>query len=244
MPTSALAPRHVAIILDGNGRWAQQQGLSRSEGHREGARAVREVVAHARERGVEVLSLFAFSSLNFGRSTEEVQGLMALLAHYLETEGPQLVAQGIRLVGIGEREYLSPAVRQKLTEVERATAGGEAMTLVLAASYDGRRDLLRAVQRLTLLANRHELLPADVTEPQLLAALSTGALPEVDLLIRSSGEQRLSGFLPIEACYAELIFVPTLWPDFTPAHFDDCLAEYHRRERRFGRPSHSADLSI
>ena len=236
-------PRHVALIMDGNGRWAEQQGLPRTEGHRIGARTVREVVRHARAEGVKVLTLFAFSSLNWGRPTDEVRELMALLEAFLTDEEAELVQNDIQLVSIGEREFLPSRVRNLLTKVEQATAHCGAMKLVLAVSYDGRRDLIRAIQHLTALASKGELLPADVTEPQVMRALSTRALPDVDLLVRTSGEKRLSGFLPMEACYAELVFVDVLWPDFTTADFDACVAEYRHRERRFGlagAPAHPA----
>jgi undecaprenyl diphosphate synthase len=230
----ATPPRHIALIMDGNGRWAEQQGLARSEGHRAGARTVRTVVRHARSRGVEVLTLFAFSSLNWGRPTDEVRELMALLEAFLNDEEAELVQNDIRLQCIGEREFLPGSVRALISRVEASTAHCRSMKLVLAVSYDGRRDLIRAIQRLTALASQGNLLPADVTEPQVMAALSTCDLPDVDLLVRTSGEKRLSGFLPMEACYAELVFVDVLWPDFTAADFDECVAEYRHRERRFG----------
>jgi undecaprenyl diphosphate synthase len=230
----ATPPRHIALIMDGNGRWAEQLGQPRTEGHRAGARTVRTVVRHARQRGVEVLTLFAFSSLNWGRPTDEVRELMALLEAFLNDEEAELVQNDIRLECIGEREFLPGSVRALLARVEAATAHCRSMKLVLAVSYDGRRDLIRAVQRLTALASQGSLLPADVTEPQVMAALSTRSLPDVDLLVRTSGEKRLSGFLPMEACYAELVFVDVLWPDFTAVDFDACVAEYRHRERRFG----------
>ena len=220
--------------MDGNGRWAESKGLKRAEGHARGVEVVREVVRHARALGVPHLTLFAFSSLNWGRPSEEVGGLMRLLHDFLESEVPEMLARGIRLKGIGERAMLPAWVRGKLEEVEARTARGQEMTLSLALSYDGRRDLVSAARRLVDLARRGLLLPADVGEETLMGALSTAESPEVDLLIRTSGERRLSGFLPLEACYAELVFLEKAWPDFTPADLDAALAEFEGRQRRFG----------
>jgi len=229
-----MLPRHLAIIMDGNGRWAQQRELPRGSGHVEGAEAVRRVVRHARSSGIEWLTLFAFSSLNWGRPTEEVADLMQLLMKFLNEERDELVEKDIRLTAIGEREYLPAVVRHALEKVEAATAHCRTMNLVLAVSYDGRRDLVNAVRRLAEQAHRGELLPADVGEQQVMSALSTRRLPDVDMLIRTSGEIRLSGFLPIEACYAELVFIDCLWPDFGEKEMDAALDDYASRNRRFG----------
>jgi undecaprenyl diphosphate synthase len=228
------APRHVAIIMDGNGRWAQNQALPRTAGHEKGAEAVRATVRAARKRGLECLTLFAFSTLNWQRPTDEVRDLMSLLENFLVDELPEMLQNGIRLVAIGERELLPSRVRKRLEEAETRTAHNEDMTLVLAVSYDGRRDLVRAARQIAELARRGELLPADVDEAQLAGSLSTADLPDVDLLIRTSGEIRLSGFLPFEACYAELYFTETLWPDFGAEQLDEALANYAHRQRRFG----------
>ena len=229
-----MLPRHVAIIMDGNGRWANTRGWVRTKGHHEGAEAVRRTVRQARRRGVDWLTLFAFSSQNFGRPAEEVGALMQLLEEFLVEERQEMLDNGIRLTAIGEREYLPRRVREVLAETEAATAHCTDMRLVLAVSYDGRRDMVRAVKRLTSLAAKGLLLPADVGETQVMEALSTSEMPDVDLLIRTSGEQRLSGFLPIEACYAELHFVDKLWPDFDEADLDRALDEFGGRQRRFG----------
>jgi undecaprenyl diphosphate synthase len=228
------APSHVAIIMDGNGRWAQNQALPRTSGHEKGAEAVRATVRHARKRGLECLTLFAFSTMNWQRPTDEVRDLMSLLENFLIDELPEMLQNGIRLVAIGERELLPSRVRKRLEEAEERTAHNEDMTLVLAVSYDGRRDLVRAARQIAELARRGELLPADVDEAQLAGSLSTADLPDVDLLIRTSGEIRLSGFLPFEACYAELYFTETLWPDFGADQLDEALANYAHRQRRFG----------
>jgi undecaprenyl diphosphate synthase len=233
-------PRHVAIIMDGNGRWAQSRGLPRTAGHEKGAEAVRETVRHARRIGLECLTLFAFSTLNWQRPTSEVRDLMDLLERFLVDELPEMLANGIRLVAIGERELLPAKVRKRLEDTEARTAHGRDMTLVLAVSYDGRRDLVRAARQIAEMARRGELLPADVDEAQLASVLSTADLPDVDLLVRTSGEKRLSGFLPFEACYAELHFTPTHWPDFGAEALDAALAEFAHRHRRFGMTGEQA----
>lgn len=229
-----MKPEHLAIIMDGNGRWAEQRGLPRGRGHVEGAEAVRRIVRHARKSGISHLTLFAFSSLNWGRPTSEVADLMELLLRFLADEKQEMLDRDIRLSAIGELDFLPSRVRQALADVAAATAHCRSMRLVLAVSYDGRRDLVEAVRRLTDLASRGQLLPADVSEQQVMAALSTRRLPDVDLLIRTSGEQRLSGFLPLEACYAELYFIDRLWPEFDEQDLDAALEDYARRQRRFG----------
>ncbi len=229
-----MLPEHVAIIMDGNGRWAQRRELPRTSGHEQGAEAVRRTVRHARRLGIRYLTLFAFSTLNWARPQEEVHELMLLLESFLRDEREELLENGIRLMAIGERELLPPQVRRVLEETEAVTAHCEDMVLVLAVSYDGRRDLVRAVRQITALASRGELLPADVSEELIARSLSTAHIPDVDLLVRTSGEIRLSGFLPFEACYAELYFTDTHWPDFGEAQLDEALATYARRQRRFG----------
>ena len=220
--------------MDGSGRWATQRALERSVGHEAGAETARRVVRWARQREIPHLSLFAFSSLNWGRPSEEVSALMRLLERFLLEEEEELIDKGIRLRAIGERSYLPAPLRTLLERVEEKSAGGDALQLTIAVSYDGRRDVVRAARRLVELARRGELLPADVTEPQLFSCLSTDQLPDVDLLIRTSGERRLSGFLPLEACYAELSFNDKLWPDLTVADLEEELGAYLERQRRFG----------
>lgn len=229
-----MKPNHVAIIMDGNGRWAQQRGMNRGKGHVEGAEAVRRVVRYARKLEIPCLTLFAFSSMNWGRPTVEVADLMDLLLEFLFRERKEMLDNDIRLTAIGEREYLPASVRATLARVEADTAHCKSMNLVLAVSYDGRRDMVNAVKRLTELAAAGELLPADVTETQVMQALSTRHMPDVDLLIRTSGELRLSGFLPLEACYAELYFMDKLWPEFDQEDLDNALEHYANRQRRFG----------
>lgn len=234
---------HLAVIMDGNGRWAESQELPRSSGHERGAEVVREVARHALKRGIPYLTLFAFSSMNWGRPSDEVRSLMDLLCHFLESREREMIEEGICLTGIGEREMLPPRVLELLERVERNTANNRKLKLSLAISYDGRRDLVRATKRLVSLARSGELLPADVREELILSELSTRSIPDVDLLIRTSGERRLSGFLPLEACYAELIFIDKMWPEFTPQDLDHALVEYEQRQRRFGLTRHQLEVS-
>lgn len=236
--------KHLAVIMDGNGRWAELQGLPRTKGHERGAEVVRDVTRHARARGIQYLTLFAFSSLNWGRPSDEVRALMELLCEFLTSQEEEMIAEGIRLRGIGEREMLPTHVRSLLERVERNTAHNDKLLLSLAISYDGRRDLVRAAQRLVALARKGQLLPADVHEDSILRELSTQDSPDVDLVIRTSGERRLSGFLPIEACYAELVFIDKLWPSFTTDDLDAALNEYEQRQRRFGLTGHQLEMSL
>lgn len=236
--------KHLAVIMDGNGRWAEIQGLPRTKGHERGAQVVRDITRHARQRSIQYLTLFAFSSLNWGRPSEEVGSLMELLCQFLTSQEEEMIQQGIRLRGIGEREMLPSHVRKLLERVEQNTAHNQELLLSLAISYDGRRDLVRAAQKLVSLAQKGMLLPADVREDLILSELSTQDSPDVDLVIRTSGERRLSGFLPIEACYAELVFIDKLWPDFTAHDLDEALNEYELRQRRFGLTGHQLDISL
>ncbi len=236
--------KHLAVIMDGNGRWAESKGLPRTVGHERGAEVVRDVTRAVRQRGITHLTLFAFSSLNWGRPSSEVQALMDLLCHFLESQEIEMIAEGIRLKGIGERAMLPANVLQLLERVERNTMHNEAMILNLAISYDGRRDLVRATKQLVSLACQGQLLPADVREELIMTELSTGALPDVDLLIRTSGERRLSGFLPVEACYAELVFIEKMWPEFTTDDLDEAIDEFDHRQRRFGLTGHQLEVSM
>ena len=226
--------RHVAIIMDGNGRWASERGLPRSEGHRRGAVAVREAVRAARELGVQALTLFAFSEQNWGRGSDEVMQLMRLLAKFLVDERRELLSRGIRVRSIGQVARLPRFAAAPLATLEADTAAGAQMTLCLALSYGGREALTAAARTLVEDATRGRLGPGDVTPQVLEARLGTSELPPLDLVIRTSGEQRLSNFLLWESAYAELVFLPVLWPDFRRAHFEAALAEFGRRDRRFG----------
>jgi undecaprenyl diphosphate synthase len=230
-----LLPRHVAVIMDGNGRWAQRRGLPRIEGHRKGAIAVREVVRAAREVGVRALTLYAFSSQNWNRPPEEVGALMQLLRDYVVEERPEIMDNAIRLIAIGDVDRLPDFVREPLEALMRDSAGNRAMTLCLALSYGGRESIVSTARALAELAARGALKPEDITEDHFSAALQTGGLPQLDLMIRTSGEERLSNFLLWEAAYAELYFTQTHWPDFGREELLRALESYRGRERRFGR---------
>jgi undecaprenyl diphosphate synthase len=227
-------PRHVAIIMDGNGRWAQRRGLPRVEGHRRGARSVREVVRAAREIGLGAITLYAFSSQNWQRPPEEVATLMQLLRQYVIEERAEIMDNGIRLIAIGEVDRLPRFVLDPLEELMQDSAGNRDMTLCLALSYGGRESIVEAARAMCELAARGALRPDEVTEEKFSAALQTGPLPKLDLLIRTSGEERLSNFLLWEAAFAELYFTDTYWPDFGRDELEKALASFRQRERRFG----------
>jgi undecaprenyl diphosphate synthase len=220
-------PRHVAIIMDGNGRWAEQRGLPRVAGHREGAESVRDVTRTARRVGVRALTLYAFSAENWGRPEDEVTGLMALLAQFLEGERPEMMQNGIRLNAIGQLERLPGKVQRKLAEVRAETATNDGMTLTLALSYGGRQEIVAAARRA---AARGPALSVEDME----AGLWTAGLPELDLLVRTSGERRISNFLLWQCAYAELYFAEELWPDFRQRQLLTAIADYQGRQRRFG----------
>lgn len=230
-------PRHVAIIMDGNGRWAHQQGLPRIEGHREGAKSVRDIVRSARELGISALTLYAFSEQNWDRPPEEVDALMELLYRYVLDERAEILDNDIRLATIGEIERLPPFVRQALGALMKISAKGSSMVLCLALSYGAREDITRAVRRLADRALHGDIDLSAIDEATVEAELSTSHLPPVDLLIRTSGERRLSNFLLWELAYAELHFTPTMWPEFRRSHLVEAIAEFQRRERRYGRTS-------
>ena len=224
-------PNHVAIIMDGNGRWATQRGKGRPAGHLAGAKTVRRIVEHARRRQVPVLTLYAFSSDNWSRPIEEVNALLALFRRYLAAEVPRCVEHGIRLTIVGRRDRLTPQLRRDIAAAERATRRETGMHLRLAIDYSSRDMIVRAAARVP----EGTIVERD-TFAQALAASANemGATPDVDLLIRTGGEQRLSDFLLWECAYAELVFSRRLWPDFTEHDFEGALQEYASRDRRFG----------
>jgi undecaprenyl diphosphate synthase len=231
----SLLPRHVAIIMDGNGRWAQRRGLARVEGHRQGAQSVRKVVRAAREVGLRALTLYAFSAQNWARPPEEVGTLMQLLRDFLIEERPEIMDNAIRLTTIGDVDRMPDFVRDPLEALMRDSAGNRAMTLCLALSYGGRESIISTTRALCELAARGALKPADVNDERFSAMLQTGGMPQLDLLVRTSGEVRLSNFLLWEAAYAELYFTDTLWPDFGKEEFLHALESFKGRERRYGR---------
>ena len=233
--SSRPAGLHVAIIMDGNGRWATARGLPRILGHRAGAQAVRRVVEACCELGVKALTLYAFSWENWDRPADEIHELMGLLDEFVRGETPTLLANQIRLRAIGRLEELPPGVTANLRRAIERTAHFERMTLTLALSYGGRQEIVDAARRLARLVQRGELSPEDIDEARVAQQLYAPDLPDPDLLIRTSGEQRLSNFLLWQSSYTELYVTPTLWPDFSKEDLIGAIAEYERRERRFGR---------
>jgi undecaprenyl diphosphate synthase len=227
-------PRHVAIIMDGNGRWAQRRGLPRIAGHREGAESVRDVVRAARQIGLEAITLYAFSAQNWARPPDEVSALMGLLRDYLVEERDEIMENGIRLRAIGEVERMPPVVRDPLDRLLAESAPNRDMTLTLALSYGGRESIARAARRAAALAAEGKRDPEEIDADRLGSLLPTSDLPPLDLLVRTSGELRISNFLLWEAAYAELFFTDALWPDFRRADLIAAIEAYSARERRFG----------
>jgi len=225
---------HVAIIMDGNGRWARARGLPRTAGHRRGAETVRTVVEAAAEMGVSILTLFGFSSENWNRPESEVRDLMGLLRLYLRNEIATLLKNGIRLCVIGERARLAPDIVALIEEAEARTADGRRLTLVIALNYGGRQEIVRAARRLAMAARAGQIEAERIDEDLFAQHLFTAALPDPDLLIRTSGEQRVSNFLLWQMAYTEFVFVDTLWPDFSREEFESAIREYRGRERRYG----------
>jgi undecaprenyl diphosphate synthase len=227
-------PRHVAVIMDGNGRWARQRDLPRIEGHRAGVRAVRETVRSCRELGIRHLTLYAFSVENWKRPRLEVTALMQLLTHYLKAEIDEMRENGIRLGVIGDWSRLSKGVRKALRAAMESTSEGSDMDLFLALSYGGRDEIIRAVRKIAGAVAGGELEPDDIDEESFPRYLDTPEIPDPDLLIRTSGELRVSNFLLWQIAYTELHVTPVLWPDFGRPQLLEALEEYARRERRFG----------
>jgi undecaprenyl diphosphate synthase len=231
---TAAPPRHVAIIMDGNGRWAASRHLPRVAGHREGARAVRRTIEAAIRHGVAWLTIYAFSSENWRRSAGEVLDLTGLLRHYLRNEIAELSANGVRMRFIGDRSRFDADIVNDLGQAERDTAGNQRLNLTVALSYGARAEILAAALAMGRAIRDGQLDPDAATEDCFGGFLSTAGIPDPDLIIRTSGEKRLSNFLLWQAAYAEFAFPDVLWPDFTEAHFAAALADFARRERRFG----------
>lgn len=227
-------PRHIAIIMDGNGRWAEQRGLPRAAGHKAGAEAVRRAIQAAADHGVEALTLYAFSSENWRRSAEEIADLTGLMRFYLERELATLEREGVRLKLIGDYSAFGPDLVARLERAIERTAKNSRLTLVVALNYGSRAEIAAAARTLAGKAVAGEIAPDLIDEAAIAAELQTRDLPELDLLIRTSGEVRLSNFLLWQAAYAELLFLDTLWPDFDEPAFAEALAKYASRERRFG----------
>ena len=226
--------QHLAIIMDGNGRWAKQRGLPRIAGHNEGVQTVLKVVDECLSHGIRYLSLFAFSSENWGRPQHEVDALMELLLHFLAAQRGKMLDAGISLRVIGDRQRLSESVRQALHDAELETADGDKLSLVLALSYGGRDEILRAAKKLAGQVQAGDAVLDDFDNERFSTLLDTGDIPEPDLLIRTSGEKRISNFMLWQAAYAELYFTYVLWPDFCAVDLLQALEDYRSRKRRFG----------
>jgi undecaprenyl diphosphate synthase len=227
-------PTHVAIIMDGNGRWAKARGLPRIAGHRRGAEAVRRTLKAAAARGIAYLTLFGFSSENWKRPINEVDDLMGLLRHYIRAEIAELHASGVRLQVIGDRTRLAPDIVGLIENGEALTAGNGRITLTIALSYGARAEIAAAARAIAAAACAGELAPEEIDEARFERYLLTAGMPDPDLVIRTSGEQRMSNFLLWQTAYAELVFTATLWPDFGELELEKALHEYHGRERRYG----------
>ena len=231
----ARLPQHVAIIMDGNGRWAKLRGKSRIEGHRRGKTSVRAIVEMSRKIGIRYLSLYAFSTENWFRPHDEVDALMGLLEQYLAGERAKMMRYGIRLVTIGNRSRLPAGVKAALEETIALTRQNQRMTVILALSYSGRDEIVRMAKRLAHEAIERRLDPDDIDEGTVAAYLDSAEVPDPDLLIRTSGEMRISNFYLWQIAYSELYVTPTLWPDFRETEYLEALRAYQRRRRRFGR---------
>jgi undecaprenyl diphosphate synthase len=227
-------PRHVAIIMDGNGRWAAARGLPRGEGHRRGVEALRRTVRAAGEIGIDILTIFAFSSENWSRPQTEIRDLLGLLRRFIRNDLAELHQNNIRVRVIGEREGLAPDVASLLDEAEEMTRDNDGMTLVVAFNYGARQEIARAARKLAEEVGAGRIAASDITAERLSEFLDLPDIPDPDLIIRTSGEQRLSNFLLWQSAYSELVFVSIFWPDFDRAALEQAISEYRRRERRFG----------
>lgn len=234
MPEHPEIPRHVAIIMDGNGRWAKERGLPRLEGHRAGAESVREVMEASIELGVEYLTLYAFSSENWKRPQTEVRALMGLLDRFLDEKAKDLDRQNVRLLAIGQLDRLPDKTRALVERIQARTAGHTAMTLVLALSYGGREEIVAAAKSLAEDAVAGKISPSDIDGDLFASRLQTAGIPDPDLLVRTSGEMRVSNFLLWQISYAEMVIVKKFWPDFRQGDLFEAVDEYKRRNRRFG----------
>jgi undecaprenyl diphosphate synthase len=236
-PASAKIPTHVAIIMDGNGRWAKQRKLPRIEGHRRGVETVRAIIDAAREHGVKFLTLYAFSVENWKRPQDEVAGLMTLLDYFLKRETKTLVKNKVRLLTIGRTEDMPEAVRKRLEAAKKATAHFTGHTLILALNYGSRTEIIDAARAYAKAVAAGKQNPEDDSWESFSRHLYTADIPDPDLVIRTSGETRISNFLLMQSAYAEFIFTPELWPDFSKEEFATALAAYAQRERRYGLTS-------
>lgn len=227
-------PKHVAIIMDGNGRWAKKRRMNRIRGHQKGIDAVRDVVRTSREIGISWLTLYAFSEENWKRPQAEITALMKLLRQFLRSELAEMLENGIRLQTIGRTHKLPDDVREALSETIEKTAGNKDMVLTLALSYGGRQEIMDAFRKIAVKIEKHGIKSDDITEELIADSLYTAGMPDPDLLIRTSGEYRISNFLPWQIAYAEIHITPTLWPDFRKKEYLAAIKDFQKRERRFG----------
>jgi undecaprenyl diphosphate synthase len=227
-------PNHVAVIMDGNGRWAQSRGLLRVEGHKAGVKRVRPLVEDCVRRGIRYLTIFCFSTENWKRPELEVAALMKLFSYYLDAEVQNLIDNGVRLRAIGDRAKLPVAVQKALASAEQKTATGDKLDLILALSYGGREELVQAAKKIAVDVKAGKINPQDITAETISSSLYAPEVPDVDLLIRTSDEHRISNFLLWQVAYAEIVITSVLWPDFSLDEFEKCLAEFSGRSRRFG----------
>ena len=234
MPSHPEIPRHIAVIMDGNGRWAKERGRPRLEGHRVGAESVKEITETCIELGVSYLTLYAFSSENWNRPASEVRALMLLLNRFLSDKANDLDRQEIRLLAIGQLDRLPAKTRALLERLQARTAGHTKMTLVLALSYGGREEIVEAARSLATDSLAGKILPADIDGPLFASRLQTVGIPDPDLLVRTSGEMRVSNFLLWQISYAEIVILKKFWPDFRRSDLIESVTEYQRRHRRFG----------
>ncbi|MDR0953927.1 MAG: isoprenyl transferase [Rikenellaceae bacterium] len=234
MDAEKKTPNHVAIIMDGNGRWAKAQGQERLMGHVQGVESVRKVIKAAIKHGVRYLTLYTFSTENWGRPQEEIDGLMELFVHHTVRETPELSRQGVRMRFIGDLEAMSEEIRRSVDYAERETGENRTLTLIIAINYSSRWEITRAARRIASEAVQSEIDPGQITAETVSAHLTTADFPDPDLIIRTSGEYRLSNFLLWQAAYSEFYFTPVLWPDFDEAQFARALEAFAARDRRYG----------
>lgn len=240
-PNITATPRHVAIIMDGNGRWAKEQGLTRMEGHKAGAKVVKQIVESCVRRGIRHLTLFSFSTENWKRGPGEVNSLMSLLKEYLESELPDMLTHGVRLKTIGDTSELPKLVQKGLKRNIELSKKNTKLDLILALNYGAREELVRAAQILSQKAIDGHIQPKDITPDMLASCLWSEGTPDPDLLVRTSGELRISNFLLWQLAYTEIVVTPEYWPEFTEEIFERCLIEYAKRERRFGFTSEQTE---
>jgi undecaprenyl diphosphate synthase len=233
-PPAFDVPRHVAIIMDGNGRWAAARGLPRAEGHRRGVEALRRTIRAAGEIGIKIVTIFSFSAENWSRPASEIGELMGLLRRFVRNDLAELHKSNVRVRIIGERTGLDPDIGRLLIEAEELTKNNDGLTLVVAFNYGARQEIVRAVRRISDEITNRRMTAADIDMDSIARFLDAPDIPDPDLIIRTSGEQRLSNFLLWQSAYSELVFVPTYWPDFDRGTLESAIREYQQRERRFG----------